>query len=293
MQFLGAKGATGTQDSYLKLFNGDESKVKELDRLVTTRMGFNYNAANVCGQTYTRKTDSFVVSALAGLASSVHKMMLDLRLLQHMKEVEEPFEESQVGSSAMPYKRNPMRAERADGLARHLIALSIEAHMTHALQFLERSLDDSAARRIYIPEALLTADAILTIVQNMFEGLVVYPKMNERHLQEELPFMVTEEIIDALVKAGKSRPDCHEKLRVIAQKAGQCVKENGEENPFLELVGQDPFFADVAEILSGALEADNFIGRAPSQTDDFLKDVVQPVLDRHRDQLVGSSELKV
>lgn len=293
MKFLGAKGATGTQDSYLKLFNGNKAKVQELDCMVTEKFGFKYCASNVCGQTYTRKVDAIIISALAGVSSSVHKMMLDLRLLQHMKEVEEPFEKGQVGSSAMAYKRNPMRAERADGLARHGIVLSTEAFMTHALQFLERTLDDSAPRRIYIPEAFLTADAVLTIVQNVFENLVVYPKVIEKHLREELPFMVTEDIIDAMVKAGKDRSECHERLRVIAQEAGRMIKENGEDNRFLEIAQQDPFFADAMDILKGSIEPKNFIGRAPEQTFNFLGDNIQPILDMFPHLLEGSSELKV
>ena len=293
MKFLGAKGATGTQDSYLKFFNGDANKVRELDQMLAKAFGFADQIHTVCGQTYTRKVDVKIISVLGCMAASVHKMMLDIRLLQHLKEIEEPFETSQVASSAMPYKRNPMRSERADGLARHGLVLPIEALMTHAFQFLERTLDDSAPRRIYIPEAFLTADALLALVQNVFEGLVVYPRMIERHLREELPFMVTEHIIDAMVKAGKDRGECHEKLRVISQEAGRRVKVEGQKNPFLELVLADPYFAGLEKVLESALEPASYIGLAESQTLDFLDHEVEPVLGRHKKDLVGKSELKV
>jgi adenylosuccinate lyase len=245
----------------------------------------------VCGQTYTRKIDAIILSALGGLASSVHKMMLDLRILQHKKEIEEPFEDKQVGSSAMAYKRNPMRAERACGLSRHGMMLPLEALMTHALQIFERTLDDSAPRRIFIPEAFLTADAILKIIQNIFENLVVYPKVIEKHLKEELPFMVTEEIIDAAVKAGKDRAECHEKLRVIAQEAGRLVKEKGQDNPFLMLLRADPYF-DILGI-SSAFKPENYTGLAEGQTMAFLETDIRPVLTKYRDQLEGKSELRV
>ncbi|MBX4197959.1 adenylosuccinate lyase [Candidatus Parcubacteria bacterium] len=293
MKFLGAKGATGTQDSYLKLFGGDDEKVLQLDRMITNKCGFTYTMSAVCGQTYTRKVDAKILSVLGGIGSSIHKMMQDLRLLQHMKEIEEPFDESQVGSSAMAYKRNPMRSERACGLARHSIMLPLEALMTHATQMFERTLDDSAPRRIYIPEAFLAADATLTIVQNVFERLVVYPKMIQRNLAEELPFMATEDIIDAVVKVGKNRAECHERLRVIAQESGRQVKEEGKDNPFIELIKADPYFEDVTEVVGQALKGANFIGRAPAQTRTFLNNEIRPVLNRYRDQLEGSSELRV
>ena len=193
----------------------------------------------------------------------------------------------------MAYKRNPMRAERACGLSRHGITLPLEAYMTHAFQFLERTLDDSAPRRVYIPEAFLTADAVLTIVQNIFEGLVVYPKMIEKHLREELPFMATEDIIDAMVKRGMKRSDCHEKLRVIAQEAGRQVKEEGKDNPFLRLASSEPSFTGVLDIVTSALKPENYIGLAPEQTRDFLAREIQPVLSKYRDRLKGKSELKV
>lgn len=293
LKFLGAKGATGTQDSYLKLFAGDVAKVVSLDRMVTQACGFKYDPFFLCGQTYTRKLDSLVLSALGNLASSVHKMLLDLRILQNMKEIEEPFEKSQVGSSAMPYKRNPMRSERANGLARHSMVLPVEALMTHALQIFERTLDDSAPRRIYIPEAFLTANAILLIVQNVFENLVVYPKMIAKHLAAEMSFMASEEIIDALVKTGKNRAECHESLRQIANEAGRQIKEEGRDNPFLDLVRLDPLLSGSLSVVDSALDPLRYIGRAPNQVYEFLDYRVGPFLTAYGGVLAGSSELRV
>jgi adenylosuccinate lyase len=292
MHFRGVKGTTGTQDSFLKLFNGNHEKVKALDKMVAAAFGFE-RTFTITGQTYTRKVDSEIVFALAGIGTSVHKICSDLRLLAHDKEIEEPFEEKQVSSSAMTYKRNPMRVERGCSLGRHPVALLIEAMFTHATQWLERTLDDSAGRRIYIPEAFLAAEAVLLILQNVAEGLVIYPKMIARHVAEELPFMATEEIILAMVKAGANRQECHERLRVLAQQAGENVKVRGENNDLVERVLADSYFAPVHAQLETLLDPSKFIGRAPEQVDEFLEYEVYPALAPYADQLEETSQLHV
>lgn len=292
LRFRGAKGTTGSQDSFLKLFNGNHEKVRKLDRLVTQSFGFN-SSFTITGQTYSRKVDTKVLATLADIGSSVHGICTDLRLLQHLKEIEEPFEEEQVGSSAMPYKRNPMREERACSLGRHPIALLLEAYFTHATQWFERTLDDSAGRRIYIPEAFLAADAILKILQNVVEGLVVHERIIKRHIAEELPFMATEEIIVAMVKAGANRQECHERLRKLARTANANIKVLGRSNNLLKLIRADEYFAPVHSSIANIVEPARFIGRCPEQVDDFLKDEVDPALAPYADKLGETSQLHV
>ena len=271
----GVKGTTGTQASFLKLFNNDHAKVRDLDRLVSQAMGFD-EAYPVTGQTYSRKIDVEVIDALAGLAQTAHKLATDLRILASRKEMEEPFEKEQIGSSAMAYKRNPMRSERICSLSRYLISLQSSAAHTFANQWLERTLDDSANRRISLPQAFLTADAILLLLQNVVNGLVVYPKVLERHLHEELPFMATENIMLAAVEKGGDRQHLHEKIRQHSQAAGHRVKVEGLDNNLLELLKADPDFAKVD--FDSVLEIGSFVGRAPEQVDEFLREYLEPRL---------------
>lgn len=278
LRFRGVKGTTGTQATFLALFNGDHAKVEELDRLVTQRMGFSEPYA-VTGQTYSRKVDSHVLQTLNGIAQSAHKAGSDLRILQSRKEIEEPFEEKQIGSSAMAYKRNPMRSERMCSLARFAMSLQGSADQTMATQWLERTLDDSANRRLTIPQAFLTLDAVLIIYRNITRGLVVYPKVIEKHLKEELPFMATEEILMAGVQSGGDRQDLHERVRVHSQAAGRQVKEFGLANDLLDRLKSDPAFAKVD--LSKAMDARRFTGRAAEQVDAFIKTVVDPIRKKY------------
>jgi len=280
----GVKGTTGTQASFLQLFDGDEQKVKQLDIMVTKLAGFDKPYA-VTGQTYSRKVDVEIVGALSSLGSTVHKMCSDLRLLASRKELEEPFETTQIGSSAMPYKRNPMRSERCCALARHLITLFSNAANTHATQWLERTLDDSAIRRITLPEAFLSADAALLTLLNISQGMVVYPKVIERHISQELPFMSTENIIMAMVKAGGDRQVCHEKIRVLSQEAAAQVKQYGKDNDMVERVRMDPYFNPILGHLNDILDAKTFTGRASSQVDEFVAEEVEPVLENYKKQL--------
>ncbi|XP_014252646.1 adenylosuccinate lyase [Cimex lectularius] len=285
LRFRGVKGTTGTQASFLSLFNGDEKKVKELDKLVTNLAGFD-SPFLICGQTYTRKMDLEVVSALSSMGASVHKMCSDLRILANMKEIEEPFEKSQIGSSAMAYKRNPMRSERCCALSRHLVTLYSNAANTEAVQWLERSLDDSANRRITLAESFLCADALLITLMNVLEGLVVYPKVIERHIAEELPFMATENIIMAMVKKGEDRQECHERIRVLSQEAGAQVKILGLQNDLVERIKKDPYFQKVLPELQQILNPATFIGRAPNQVSEFLAAEVKPVLKKYSGKLI-------
>jgi len=291
LRFRGVKGTTGTQDSFLKLFNGDHEKVKALDTMVTKKMGFQ-KAFLITGQTYTRKQDSRVIYALAGLAQSAHKMATDLRLLQHLKEVEEPFSKKQVGSSAMPYKRNPMRCERICALSRFLLSTGENLPYTTANQWMERTLDDSANRRIAIPEAFLTADAILEVSIDVTSGLVVYPKVIESHLREELPFMAAEEVMMEAVKKGGDRQAIHERIRSYAMEAARTVKE-GQPNPFLDLVAADPILGLEKRALEEALDPKRFIGRAPQQVEEFLEEELYPALEPYRERLNLKSQVRV
>lgn len=292
LRFRGVKGTTGTQASFLQLFNGDGEKVKRLDQLVTQQAGFK-KAYSVTGQTYSRKVDVEIVGALASLGTTVHKMCSDLRILASRKELEEPFESTQIGSSAMPYKRNPMRSERCCALARHLITLFSSAANTHATQWLERTLDDSANRRLTLSEAFLAADATLLTLLNISQGLVVYPKVIERHIAQELPFMSTENIIMAMVKAGGDRQVCHEKIRVLSQEAGAQVKQHGKDNDLVDRVRKDPYFAPILEQLDTILDARTFTGRASDQVDDFVAEEVTPVLARYSEALKNVQDVKL
>ena len=274
----GVKGTTGTQASFMTLFNGDHAKIEELDRRVSAKMGFE-SAYAVTGQTYSRKVDAQVLDVLGGIGQSAHKAGTDLRILQSRKELEEPFEKQQIGSSAMAYKRNPMRSERMCSLARFAMNLPANLAQTVATQWLERTLDDSANRRLVLPQAFLAIDAVLILYRNIVDGLVVYPKVIEKHLAEELPFMATEEILMAGVQAGGDRQDLHERIRVHSQAAAQQVKEFGRTNDLLERLKTDTAFASVD--LGNALDARRFVGRAPEQVDAFISDIIEPIRQRY------------
>lgn len=291
LKMRGVKGTTGTQATFLSLFNGAHETVEELDRLVCQKMGF-YQSYAVTGQTYSRKIDSQVIDTLAGLSQSAHKAGSDLRLLQSRKEVEEPIEKYQIGSSAMAYKRNPMRSERMCGLARFVMSLCSSAAQTTATQWMERTLDDSANRRLTIPQAFLATDAILILYRNVVDGLVVYPKVIARHLDEELPFMATEEILMAGVRAGGDRQDLHERIRVHSVEAAKMVKEQGGSNDLMDRLKDDPAFAQVD--LTSALDASRFVGRAPEQVDSFIAEIIEPIRQRYASELNQSAdELRV
>jgi adenylosuccinate lyase len=277
LKFRGVKGTTGTQASFLALFDGDHARVERLERLVAGKLGFS-QVYPVTGQTYSRKVDAQVLAALSGIAQSAHKAGTDLRLLQSRKELEEPFEEQQIGSSAMAYKRNPMRAERMCSLARFAMSLTANAEQTAATNWLERTLDDSANRRLSLPQAFLAIDAVLILYQNVARGLVVYPQVIARHLQDELPFLATEEILMAGVRAGGDRQVLHERIRVHSQEAARQIKEHGRPNDLLERLRSDAAFASVD--LSAALDARRYVGRAPEQVDAFLADVIAPLRER-------------
>ncbi len=274
----GVKGTTGTQASYMKLFEGDEEKVKKLDKKVCAKMGFK-ETLPVTGQTYTRKIDSKITSILSGMAQSLHKMGNDIRLLQHKKEIEEPFGKKQIGSSAMAYKRNPMRSERMTALCRYIISLSSSPAMTASEQWFERTLDDSANKRLVIPESFLAADAVLSIGSNISSGLQVYPEIIKKHLKEELPFMATEDIIMQAAKQGGNRQELHERIRVHSMEAGKRVKQEGMENDLLERIAQDPVFGLTEADLKETMDTSNFTGRAASQTREFIKECVEPFLE--------------
>lgn len=284
MPFLGVKGATGTQASFLQLFDGNYRKVQQLEQLVAKRMGFS-NVLPVSGQTYTRKLDYRVVQALSSVAQSGHKFANDLRLLQHMKEVEEPFEKHQVGSSAMAYKRNPMRSERLTALARHLIVLVLDPALTAAEQWFERTLDDSANKRLSVPEAFLTADVMLEIYLNVSQNMVVYPAVIEAHLKSELPFMATENLLMEAVKLGGDRQVLHERIRQHSQAAAEQVKLHGKANDLLERIVKDPAFAKLARDLHRFMDPARYVGLSAEQTTDFLRRQVQPVLRAHKEWL--------
>jgi adenylosuccinate lyase len=282
LRALGSKGTTGTQASFLELFHGDHEKVRRLEELICRKIGFAASYP-VTGQTYPRKVDAQVVGVLSGVAQSAHKMATDLRILQHRKEVEEPFEEEQIGSSAMAYKRNPMRAERMCSLARFVTSLESSAAATASTQWLERTLDDSANRRLVLPQSFLAIDAVLILYQNIADGLVVYPKVIARNLQSELPFMATENILMAGVAAGGDRQNLHERIRRHSQAAAAVVKQEGGANDLLERLAADPAFAGID--WSEALQASRFVGRAPQQVDEFLAEVVGPIRAKYPDAL--------
>ncbi len=290
LKALGSKGTTGTQASFLELFGGDHQKVRLLEKLLCEKIGFAASYP-VTGQTYPRKVDAQVLAALSGIAQSAHKMATDLRLLQHRKEVEEPFEKEQIGSSAMAYKRNPMRAERICSLGRFVIGLEPTAAVTAATQWLERTLDDSASRRLVLPQAFLAIDAILILYQNVSEGLVVYPQVIAKNIEAELPFMATENLLMAAVAAGGDRQDLHERIRRHSQAAAAMVKQQGAPNDLLERLAADPAFAKVD--LEAALDPQHFIGRAPEQVDEFLRDVIAPIRAKYPEALALRADLHV
>lgn len=292
LRFRGVKGTTGTQASFQELFNGDFEKVKELDRRITEKMGFDRRFL-VTGQTYDRKVDSEVMNLLANIAQSAHKFTNDLRLLQHLKEIEEPFEKSQIGSSAMAYKRNPMRSERISSLAKFVIALQQSTAMTASTQWFERTLDDSANKRLSLPQAFLAVDAILIIWKNVLDGLVVYPKMIEKRIMAELPFMSTEYIIMECVKNGGDRQELHERIRVHSMEAGKNVKVKGKDNDLIDRIINDKYFnLDKARLLE-ILDPKNFIGFAPEQTEEFVNIEVKPILEKYSNRLGMKATLKV
>ena len=292
MRLLGSKGTTGTQASFLELFGGDHEKVKKLDQSIADKMGFTSCYA-VSGQTYSRKVDTRVVNVLAGIAASAHKFSNDIRLLQHLKEVEEPFEKNQIGSSAMAYKRNPMRSERIASLARYVMVDAMNPSITSATQWFERTLDDSANKRLSVPEAFLAVDGILDLYLNVVDGLVVYEKVIEKHLMAELPFMATENIMMDAVKAGGDRQELHEKIRTLSMEAGRSVKERGLENNLLELIAADPAFNLSLEELKNAMDPAKYTGRAKEQTEEFIAEAIRPVLDENKDLLGMTAEITV
>ncbi len=291
-KLLGCKGTTGTQASFMELFEGDHEKCKALDKKIAEKMGYS-ECFSVSGQTYPRKLDSKMLGVLSQIAQSAYKFSNDIRLLQHLKEVEEPFEKSQIGSSAMAYKRNPMRTERIGSLARYIIADSINPAITAATQWFERTLDDSANKRISVPEAFLAADAVLELYINVADGLVVYPKVIEKHFMNEIPFMASENIMMDAVKKGGDRQELHEKIRTYSMEAGRNVKVEGKENNLLDLIAADSEFGLTKAELEAVLLPENFIGRSPEQVDDFIKDVIKPCLEANSKLLGLSVEINV
>ena len=292
MKLLGSKGTTGTQASFLELFDGDQETIDKIDPMIAEKMGFK-ECYPVSGQTYSRKVDTRVANILAGIAASAHKMSNDIRLLQHLKEVEEPFEKSQIGSSAMAYKRNPMRSERIASLSRYVMVDALNPAITSATQWFERTLDDSANKRLSIPEGFLAIDGILDLCLNVVDGLVVYPKVIEKHMMAELPFMATENIMMDAVKAGGDRQELHERIRELSMEAGKTVKVEGKDNNLLELIAADPAFNLTLEDLQKSMDPTNYVGRAKEQTEKFVSKVVQPILDAHKDMLGIKAEINV
>ena len=292
MKLLGSKGTTGTQASFLELFDGDQETIDKIDPMIAEKMGFK-ECYPVSGQTYSRKVDTRVANILAGIAASAHKMSNDIRLLQHLKEVEEPFEKSQIGSSAMAYKRNPMRSERIASLSRYVMVDALNPAITSATQWFERTLDDSANKRLSIPEGFLAIDGILDLCLNVVDGLVVYPMVIEKHMMAELPFMATENIMMDAVKAGGDRQELHERIRELSMEAGKTVKVEGKDNNLLELIAADPAFNLSLEDLQRSMDPKKYIGRAKEQTERFVNTVVQPILDSHKELLGVKAEINV
>ena len=292
LKLLGSKGTTGTQASFLELFEGDQETIDKIDPMIAEKMGFK-NCYPVSGQTYSRKVDTRVLNILAGIAASAHKMSNDMRLLQHLKEVEEPFEKSQIGSSAMAYKRNPMRSERIASLSRYVMVDALNPAITSATQWFERTLDDSANKRLSIPEGFLAIDGILDLCLNVVDGLVVYPKVIEKHMMAELPFMATENIMMDAVKAGGDRQELHERIRELSMEAGRTVKVEGKDNDLLERIAADPAFNLTIDELRKSMEPSRYVGRAKEQTVTFIEKTVQPVLDAHKDMLGMTAEINV
>ena len=292
IKLLGSKGTTGTQASFLELFEGDQETIDKIDPMIAEKMGFR-SCYPVSGQTYSRKVDTRVVNVLAGIAASAHKMSNDIRLLQHLKEVEEPFEKSQIGSSAMAYKRNPMRSERIASLSRYVMVDALNPAITSATQWFERTLDDSANKRLSVPEGFLAIDGILDLCLNVVDGLVVYPKVIEKHMMAELPFMATENIMMDAVKAGGDRQELHERIRELSMEAGRNVKVEGKDNNLLELIAADPAFNLTLEELQKTMDPKKYVGRAKEQTESFIAKVVNPVLDSHKEMLGMTAEINV
>ena len=292
MKMLGSKGTTGTQASFLELFDGDHEKCRKADQMIAEKMGFK-GCFPVSGQTYSRKVDSRVLSVLAGIAQSAHKFSNDIRLLQHLKEVEEPFEKNQIGSSAMAYKRNPMRSERIASLANYVMADMMNPMLVASTQWFERTLDDSANKRLSIPEGFLAVDGILDLYLNVVDGLVVYPKVIEKRLMSELPFMATENIMMDAVKAGGDRQELHERIRELSMEAGRNVKAEGKDNNLLELIAADPSFNLTLEELKKTMDPKKYVGRAPQQVEEFLDEVIRPVLEENKDLLGVKAEINV
>ena len=292
IKLLGSKGTTGTQASFLELFEGDQETIDKIDPMIAAKMGCK-ECYPVSGQTYSRKVDTRVVNVLAGIAASAHKMSNDIRLLQHLKEVEEPFEKSQIGSSAMAYKRNPMRSERIASLSRYVMVDALNPAITSATQWFERTLDDSANKRLSVPEGFLAIDGILDLCLNVVDGLVVYPKVIEKHMMAELPFMATENIMMDAVKAGGDRQELHERIRELSMEAGRNVKVEGKDNNLLELIAADPAFNLTLEELQKTMDPKKYVGRAKEQTESFIAKVVNPVLDSHKEMLGMTAEINV
>ncbi len=292
IKLLGSKGTTGTQASFLELFEGNQETIDKIDPMIAAKMGFK-ECYPVSGQTYSRKVDTRVVNVLAGIAASAHKMSNDIRLLQHLKEVEEPFEKSQIGSSAMAYKRNPMRSERIASLSRYVMVDALNPAITSATQWFERTLDDSANKRLSVPEGFLAIDGILDLCLNVVDGLVVYPKVIEKHMMAELPFMATENIMMDAVKAGGDRQELHERIRELSMEAGRNVKVEGKDNNLLELIAADPAFNLTLEELQKTMDPKKYVGRAKEQTESFIAKVVNPVLDSHKEMLGMTAEINV
>ena len=292
LKLLGSKGTTGTQASFLELFDGDQETIDKIDPMIAKKMGFE-TCYPVSGQTYSRKVDTRVVNVLAGIAASAHKISNDIRLLQHLKEIEEPFEKTQIGSSAMAYKRNPMRSERIASLSRYVMVDAMNPAITSATQWFERTLDDSANKRLSVPEGFLAIDGILDLCLNVVDGLVVYPKVIEKRLMSELPFMATENIMMDAVKAGGDRQELHERIRELSMEAGRNVKEKGLDNNLLELIAADPAFNLSLEELQKTMDPAKYVGRAPVQVDAYLKNVVNPVLEANKDILGVTAEINV
>lgn len=292
LKLLGSKGTTGTQASFLELFQGDHATIDKIDPMIAEKMGFDA-CYPVSGQTYSRKVDTRVCNVLAGIAASAHKMSNDIRLLQHLKEVEEPFEKNQIGSSAMAYKRNPMRSERIASLSRYIMIDALNPAITSATQWFERTLDDSANKRISVAEGFLACDGVLDLCLNVVDGLVVYPKVVEKRLRSELPFMATENIMMDAVKNGGNRQELHEKIRTLSMEAGKQVKQEGRENNLLELIAADEEFPMDLQELEAAMQPERYVGRAPQQVDRYLSEVIQPILDENKDLLGVHANINV
>ena len=292
LKLLGSKGTTGTQASFLELFDGDQETIDKIDPMIAKKMGFKA-CYPVSGQTYSRKVDTRVLNVLAGIAASAHKMSNDIRLLQHLKEVEEPFEKNQIGSSAMAYKRNPMRSERIASLSRYVMVDALNPAITSATQWFERTLDDSANKRLSVPEGFLAIDGILDLCLNVVDGLVVYPKVIYKHFMAEIPFMATENIMMDAVKQGGNRQELHEKIRQLSMEAGKTVKEEGKDNNLVDLIAADPAFGLTKEQIEANLKPELYVGRAPRQVEVFLRDVVRPILDANKEELGVKAEINV